>query len=131
MKKLFLVPVLGLLFASCAGNTQQGAADSTATDSTATEQATAFAGVGTYVGVLPAADAAGFETSLELKEDGSYTLIQVAKDSKDSISNTYTVSGDTLSLAGRDLTGLVQGDSIVLLNADKQTPAIPNVLRKK
>ena len=53
MKKLFLVPVLGLLFASCNGNTNQGNADSTAVDSIATEQP-AFAGVGTYTGVLPA-----------------------------------------------------------------------------
>ena len=130
MKKLFLVPVLGLLFASCNGNTNQGNADSTAVDSIATEQP-AFTGVGTYTGVLPAADAAGFDTSLELKADGTYTLIQTAKGSTDSISNQFTVNGDTISLAGRDLTGLLQGDSIVLLNADKQAPAVPNVLRKK
>ena len=79
----------------------------------------------------PAADAAGFDTSLELKADGTYTLIQTAKGSTDSISNQFTVNGDTISLAGRDLTGLLQGDSIVLLNADKQAPAVPNVLRKK
>lgn len=132
MKKLFLVPVLGLALVACGNTSNQNQADSAAADSIAVEPIAATTVEASYQGLLPGADNAGFDTTLELKADASFVKIQTAEGKTDSVKGTYTLVGDTLILKSdvEDF-ALLQGDSVSLLDADKKVPALPYVLRKK
>lgn len=132
MKKLFLIPVLGLALVACGNTANQNQADSTVTDSAQAEAVTINTLDATYQGLLPAADNPGFETTLELKADASFVKIQTAEGKTDSVKGTYILAGDTLILKSDvEDYALLQGDSISLLDADKKIPAIPHILRKK
>lgn len=132
MKKFFLVPVFGLLLASCGGNTSSNTADSTATDSATLSNTTeAPAITATYAGLLPGADNDGFETTLELYNDGNFVMTQTAKGKTDTISSSYTLVGDTLTLQGFAMCGIAKGDSISFLDTEKKPTVIPYILRKK
>lgn len=134
MKKVFLAPILAMGLIACGNSTKQASADSVVTDSVAVADATNNV-ESTFFGVLPQADGPGFETTLVLKADASFEMVQESDNYRDARVGTYTLSGDTLTLnptPGDQSFALLQGDSVVLLNADKQVNEVPAyVLRKK
>lgn len=133
MKKIFLAPILGLALVACGNTTKGNGTDSAATDSTAATTEVATATVeGTFTGILPAADNPGFDTTLDLKADGTFVMQQTA-DGKDidSISGTYTLAGDSLTLVGTETKyALLRGDSVSFLDLDRNPTVIPYVLHK-
>lgn len=134
MKKVFLAPILAMGLIACGNTSKPASTDSVATDSSAVV-APVTAVEATFVGLLPQADGAGFDTTLELKADARFGMLQVTEKHRDSIAGAYTLVGDTLTLhvdGGEQRFALLQGDSVVLLNADKQVNEVPAyVLRKK
>ena len=111
MKKILGFAMLTVALVACGGNKneQDTAADSARiADSIAQVEAAAAADVerfvGTYTGLIPAADAEGFDVKLVLNADRTFALEEVAKGGKEdgsgsTNSGTFTISGDTVSLA--------------------------------
>lgn len=111
MKKVFVFAIMSMTLAACGGNKseQDAAADSARiADSIAQVEAAAQAEAerfaGTYAGLIPAADADGYEVNLVLNTDMTFNLEQVVKGSKEdgsgsSNSGSFSVSGDTITLA--------------------------------
>lgn len=134
MKKVFLAPILAMGLIACGNTSKPASTDSVATDSSAVV-APATAVEATFEGLLPQADGPGFETTLVLKADASFEMVQESDNYRDARVGTYTLSGDTLTLnptPGDQSFALLQGDSVVLLNSDKQVNEVPAyVLRKK
>ena len=94
----------------------------------ATPSQSAVAGVGSYAGVLPCADCSGIETKLTLKQDGSFTMIELYQgtDTKPFVTNgTYTLdkSGSVITLMEKGAKGAhrtykLGKSQIVALNID-------------
>lgn len=110
MKKIFGLAMLSFALVACGGNkTEQDAAADSAriADSIAQVEAAAAAEaerfVGSYAGLIPAADADGFDVKLVLNADKTFALEEVAKGGKhDGVGSTdsgsFTISGDTVLL---------------------------------
>lgn len=133
MKKIFLAPILGLALVACGNTTKGNGTDSAAQDSAAVATEVTTATVeGTFQGLLPAADNPGFDTTLELKADGTFSMLQTAEGKTDSVAGTYTLAGDSLTLVGAETKyALLRGDSVSFLDLDRKETVIPYVLRKK
>ncbi|BDE83025.1 copper resistance protein NlpE [Porphyromonas somerae] len=106
MKKisLLLVATATLFLASCSSKESKTTEQEEATQTEVTEEVATPAYVGTYEGTLPAADAAGFKTTLTINADMTYQLTQVAEggkeENKTEESGTYNLleNGDVLEL---------------------------------
>ncbi len=85
MKKisLLLVATATLFLASCSSKESKTTEQEEATQTEVTEEVATPAYVGTYEGTLPAADAAGFKTTLTINADMTYQLTQVAEGGKE------------------------------------------------
>ena len=105
MKKisLLLVATATLFLASCSSKESKTTEQEEATQTEVTEEVATPAYVGTYEGTLPAADAAGFKTTLTINADMTYQLTQVAEvgkeENKTEESGTYNLlENDVLEL---------------------------------
>lgn len=105
MKKisLLLVATATLFLASCSNKESKTTEQEEATQTEMTEEVATPAYVGTYEGTLPAADAAGFKTTLTINADMTYQLTQVAEGGKEELktdeSGTYNLlENDVLEL---------------------------------
>ncbi|WP_304298296.1 copper resistance protein NlpE N-terminal domain-containing protein [Porphyromonas gulae] len=109
MKKILGFAMLSFALFACGGNKseQDAAADSARiADSIAQVEAAAAADmerfVGTYAGVIPAADAEGFEIMLVLNADKTFAIEEKVKGGKDdgagfTSTGAFLISGDTVS----------------------------------
>lgn len=140
MKKLFILPLVALALVAC--EEKKASTTATTTDAPATEESkvTTFSGV--FSGETPAADGAvSYNTVLTCNEDGTYTLTDEPKDGEykgqilENQKGTFVVNADTLvgtNTADNSMHYfLIKGDSVVMLNADKQQSELPYVLIRK
>ncbi len=106
MKKYFVLLATALLFASCTGNSAKKATAAQEADNTKTrtEQTAAQPVAGVYEGTIPAADAPGIATTLELKADKTFTLSEkvIDRDAAEFTEGNYLVEGDLLTLTAQD-----------------------------
>lgn len=107
MKKYFVLLATALLFASCTGNSTKKATANQEADNakTQTEQTAAQPVAGVYEGTIPAADAPGIATTLELKADKTFTLSEkfIDRDAAAELTEgNYLVEGDLLTLTAQD-----------------------------
>lgn len=104
MKKisLLLAATAALFLASCDSKESNSNEQEEATQTEMAEEVATPAYVGTYEGTLPAADAAGFKTTLTINADNTYQLTQVAEgkeEHKTEESGTYNLlENDVLEL---------------------------------
>lgn len=140
MKKLFILPLAALALFACG---EQKTESNTTTPEPATieePQVVAFSGV--FAGETPAADAAvSYNTVLTCNEDGTYLLTEEAKEGEykgqvqESQKGTFVVNADTIvgtNTADNSMHYfLVKGDSVVMLNSDKQQSELPYILVRK
>lgn len=106
MKKisLLLVATATLLLASCSSKESKTTEQEEATQTEVTEEVATPAYVGTYEGTLPAADAAGFKTTLTINADMTYQLTQVAEGGKE---EHKTEESGTYNLLENDVLELI------------------------
>lgn len=106
MKKisLLLVATATLFLASCSSKESKTTEQEEATQTEVTEEVATPAYVGTYEGTLPAADAAGFKTTLTINADMTYQLIQVAEGGKE---ENKTEESGTYNLLENDVLELI------------------------
>lgn len=94
-----------LLFAACGGRGRQAAsADGAALVPDMHTAETSLDYMGTYSGVLPAADCPGIEVRLTLGDDGRYTLDEqyIDRDTRFHTAGRYTVRENLLTLDAAD-----------------------------
>lgn len=106
MKKisLLLVATATLFLASCSSKESKTTEQEEATQTEMTEEVATPAYVGTYEGTLPAADAAGFKTTLTINADMTYQLTQVAEGGKE---EHKTEESGTYNLLENDVLELI------------------------
>ena len=106
MKKisLLLVATATLFLASCSSKESKTTEQEGATQTEVTEEVATPAYVGTYEGTLPAADAAGFKTTLTINADMTYQLTQVAEGGKE---EHKTEESGTYNLLENDVLELI------------------------
>ncbi|WP_288202863.1 copper resistance protein NlpE [uncultured Porphyromonas sp.] len=106
MKKisLLLVATATLFLASCSSKESKTTEQEEATQTEVTEEVATPAYVGTYEGTLPAADAAGFKTTLTINADMTYQLTQVAEGGKE---EHKTEESGTYNLLENDVLELI------------------------
>lgn len=106
MKKisLLLVATATLFLASCSSKESKTTEQEEATQTEVTEEVATPAYVGTYEGTLPAADAAGFKTTLTINADMTYQLTQVAEGGKE---ENKTEESGTYNLLENDVLELI------------------------
>lgn len=109
MKKisLLLVATATLFLASCSSKESKTTEQEEATQTEMTEEVAEVATpayVGTYEGTLPAADAAGFKTTLTINADMTYQLTQVAEGGKE---EHKTEESGTYNLLENDVLELI------------------------
>ena len=106
MKKisLLLVATATLFLASCSSKVSKTTEQEEATQTEVTEEVATPAYVGTYEGTLPAADAAGFKTTLTINADMTYQLTQVAEGGKE---ENKTEESGTYNLLENDVLELI------------------------
>ncbi|MDD7557192.1 MAG: copper resistance protein NlpE [Porphyromonas somerae] len=106
MKKisLLLVATATLFLASCSSKESKTTEQEEATQTEMTEEVATPAYVGTYEGTLPAADAAGFKTTLTINADMTYQLTQVAEGGKE---ENKTEESGTYNLLENDVLELI------------------------
>ncbi|MDY3884412.1 copper resistance protein NlpE [Porphyromonas somerae] len=106
MKKisLLLVATATLFLASCSNKESKTTEQEEATQTEMTEEVATPAYVGTYEGTLPAADAAGFKTTLTINADMTYQLTQVAEGGKE---ENKTEESGTYNLLENDVLELI------------------------
>lgn len=106
MKKisLLLVATATLFLASCSSKESKTTEQEEATQTEVTEEVATPAYVGTYEGTLPAADAAGFKTTLTINADMTYQLSQVAEGGKE---ENKTEESGTYNLLENDVLELI------------------------
>lgn len=106
MKKisLLLVATATLFLASCSSKESKTTEQEEATQTEVIEEVATPAYVGTYEGTLPAADAAGFKTTLTINADMTYQLTQVAEGGKE---EHKTEESGTYNLLENDVLELI------------------------
>lgn len=106
MKKisLLLVATATLFLASCSSKESKTTEQEEATQTEVTEEVATPAYVGTYEGTLPAADVAGFKTTLTINADMTYQLTQVAEGGKE---ENKTEESGTYNLLENDVLELI------------------------
>lgn len=137
MKRLFILPIVALALVACQGKQSQEANAESVQVEEADMQQSDFSGV--FAGITPAADAAvSYRTVLTCNADGSYTLTNepVEGESKgqafESQRGSFVVHADTIvgsnEAQGTQHYFLLKGDSVIMLNADKQQSDLPYIL---
>lgn len=125
-----LAAALTLSLASCNSATKgsdnaEATADSVAVEA---EPATAaFDKAGVYTGVIPCGDCSGIETTLELRNDGTYHLVEIYKDKKDGRFESsgkfqWDAAASCITVGEGDdmISYIVQGDHLIMLDKDGQ-----------
>ncbi|MDY5813477.1 MAG: copper resistance protein NlpE [Bacteroides sp.] len=125
MKKILFIACAGFALASCGQKAQQAQTEAMDSTKVAVEQVVTTTHVGTYKGVLPAADAAGIETKLTLNADMTFAKSETYLEKGESFESTgtYSVENDlvTLTDANGEISYLrLEEGAVRLLNADKE-----------
>lgn len=136
--KLMMAMLLSGALLSCGNSTKTDSTSDTLSVDSLNADLKAMTGdiqpaVGVYHGILPAADADGFDTTLELKADGSFVQTQTAKGNTDTEDGIFSIVQDTLCMdfKHRSIYGILRGDSIMLLDSDKKPTIVPYILQKR
>ncbi len=124
---------LTLSLASCNSATKgndnaEATADSVTVEAEpATAASTTFDKTGVYTGVIPCGDCSGIETTLELRNDGTYHLVEIYKDKKDGRFEAkgkyeWDAAASCITVGEGDdmISYIVEGDHLIMLDKDGQ-----------